>query len=128
MQSHLMSGKPLGDYQKLSVWTVRLQESKGPDLTVSVNGLLMFLGGERPSAVRRHAAIHDIKSELAQGLPISAYQEIPYVPIYAAAGDEIQFGLVLRHQDGQLINDKVGAAFPQVSRKPLLFCCEEATC
>ena len=84
----------------------------------------MFLGEERPSAVGRHEAVHDIESELAHGLPTFPYQEIPYIPVYAAAGDEIQFGLVLRGQDGQPINDKVGAALPS---KPFLFRCEEAT-
>ena len=89
----------------------------------------MFLGEERPSAVGRHGAVHDIESELAHGLPTFPYQEIPYIPVYAAAGDpdEIQFGLVLRGQDGQLINDEVAAALPQVPRKPPLFCCEVAT-
>ena len=75
----------------------------------------------------RHEAVHDIELELAYGLPTFAYQEIPYIPVYAAAGDELQFGLVLRSQDGQPINDKVGPALPQVPSKPLLFCCEEAT-
>ena len=80
----------------------------------------------------RHEAVHDIESELGHGLPTFPYQEIPYIPGYAAAGDEIQFGLVLRGQDGQPINDKVGAAlkyflrFLACLRKPLLFCCEEA--
>ena len=75
----------------------------------------------------RHEAVHDIDSELGHGLPAFPYQEIPHIPVYAAAGDEIQFGLVLRGQDGQQLNDKVGAALPQVPSEPLLFCCEEAT-
>ena len=40
-------------------------------------------------------AVHDIESEMDQGLPPLFYGKLPYMPVYAAAGDKIQFGLVL---------------------------------
>ena len=98
-----MSSRPLGCHHKLNVWIILLQEMTRPDLTVSINRLLLFVGEERARTEGIHRAVHDIESEMDQGLPPMYYRDIPYMPVYAAAGDEIQFGLVLA-------NGQVGAA------------------
>ena len=72
-----------------------------PTLTVSIDGLVLFIGKERASSTRLHIAtsrgysVCDIESDMKDGLPPIFYQDIPYIPVYAAAGDEIQFGLLL---------------------------------
>ena len=67
----------------------------------------MFIGEEKVGNVGIHKALGDIRSKLGQGLPPLFYQDIPYMPVYAAAGDEIQFGFVLA-------NGEVGAALHRV--------------
>ena len=62
----------------------------------------MFAGEEKVGKVGIRKALCDIRSKLGQGLPPLFYQEIPFMPVYAAAGDKIQFGLVLA-------NGEVGA-------------------
>ena len=62
---------------------------------MSIDGLVLFIGVERASKAGIHIAEHDMEVAMKQGLPPLYYQDIPYIPAYAAAGDEIQFGLVL---------------------------------
>lgn len=56
---------------------------------------MLFIGEEQSGNVGRHAALQDITVRLQKGLPRLFYHDIPYIPIYLAAGDEIQFGFVL---------------------------------
>ena len=65
----------------------------------------MFVGEEKAGSVGRHRALYDIKSKMGALSPLF-YQDIPYMPVYAAAGDEIQFGFMLA-------NGEVGAALHQ---------------
>ena len=44
--------------------------------------------------------MQDIQRKMGKGPPPLFYHHIPYMPVYAAAGDEIQFGFVLA--DGQV--------------------------
>lgn len=39
----------------------------------------------------------DLEIKLASGYPALFYGQIPYLPIYAAAGVHIQFGLLMPH-------------------------------
>ena len=66
----------------------------------------MFVGAETAGSVGRHRALHDIKSKMGALSPLF-YQDIPYMPVYAAAGHEIQFGFLLA-------NGEVGAALHRV--------------
>ena len=53
------------------------------------------IGEEKAARVGSLAAEQDIMVKLQKGLPPLFYQDIPYMPVHAAAGDEIQFGFVL---------------------------------
>ena len=66
----------------------------------------MFVGEEKAGSVGRQRALHDIMSKIGALSPLF-YQDIPYMPVYAAAGDEIQFGFMLA-------NGEVRAAFHRV--------------
>ena len=73
---------------------------------MTIDRLLMFVGEEKAGKVGIHKALYDIKSKIGC-LPPLFYQEIPYMPVYTAAGDAIQFGLLLA-------NGEVGAALLRV--------------
>ena len=60
-----------------------------------VQRLLLFIGKEEKAGVGRALAQRDIMMKLQGGLPPIFYRDIPYMPVYAAAGDHIQFGFVL---------------------------------
>lgn len=62
---------------------------------MSIQRLLLFVGEEKEAGVGRLAAEQDLVVKLQNGLPPLFYQDIPYMPVYAAAGDEIRFGFVL---------------------------------
>lgn len=87
-----------------------LQGLTRPDLIVIIDRLLLFIGEEKASGVTIRKALLDIRTKMSEGLPPLFYQGIPYMPVYAAAGDEIQFGFVLA--DGE-----VRAALHQVPYK-----------
>jgi hypothetical protein len=59
-----------------------------------VQKLLLFIGEEKQQTVGRSASIRDIQRKMQNGLSPLIYGSIPYMPIYAAAEDEIQFGFV----------------------------------
>ena len=61
---------------------------------MSIQRLLLFVGEEKAARVGRLAALPDLVAKLKSGLPPLFYQDIPYMPVYAAAGDEIQFGFL----------------------------------
>ena len=60
-----------------------------------VQRLLLFIGEEKKAGVGRDLAQRDIMMKLQGGLPPLFYRDIPYMPVYVAAGDHIQFGFVL---------------------------------
>ena len=60
-----------------------------------VQRLLLFVGEEKKAGVGRDLAQKDIMDKLQGGLPPLFYRYIPYMPVYAAEGDHIQFGFVL---------------------------------
>ena len=64
---------------------------------MSIQRLLLFVGGEKAARVGRFAAQQDLVAKLKNGLPPLFYQDIPYMPLYAAAGDEIQFGFLMNN-------------------------------
>ena len=53
---------------------------------VRVQGLLLFIWEEQSGNVGRHAALQDVTVRLQKGLPRLFYRDIPYMPIYVAAG------------------------------------------
>ena len=60
-----------------------------------ISRLLLFIGEEKAASVGRQEALYDIMRKMQQGLPHLFYQDIPYMPVYVAAEDNIQFGFVL---------------------------------
>ena len=60
-----------------------------------IQRLLLFIGEEKKAGVGRDLAQRDIMMKLQGGLPPLFYRDIPYMPVYAAEGDHIQFGFVL---------------------------------
>ena len=59
-----------------------------------VQRLLLFVGEEKKAGVGRDLAQQDIMAKLRGGLPPLFYRHIPYMPVYTAEGDHIQFGFV----------------------------------
>jgi hypothetical protein len=74
--------------------TLLRQGSSRPDLIVCVQRLLLFVGEEKQQVVGTSAAVQDIQRKMRNGLSPLFYGNIPYMPVYAAAEDQIQFGFV----------------------------------
>ena len=69
------------------------QGDSRPDFICIVGQLLMALGEEK--AVLLHEALADLVAKLKGGLNPVYYKEVPFLPLYIAAGSTVQFGIVM---------------------------------
>jgi|LauGreStaDraftv2_3_1035109.scaffolds.fasta_scaffold16275_3 hypothetical protein len=64
-----------------------------PDFICIVSQLLMALGEEK--AMLLHEARADLVAKLKGGLNPIFYRDVPFLPLYIAAGSTVQFGVVM---------------------------------
>ena len=64
-----------------------------PDFICIVQQLLMALGEEKSDSL--HDALADLVAKLVGGLNPLFYRDVPFLPVYIAAGSLVQFGVVL---------------------------------
>ena len=68
------------------------QSDARPYFICIVQQLLMALGEEKDFL---REALADLVTELVGGLNLLFYKDVPFLPVYIAAGSLVQFGFVL---------------------------------
>lgn len=72
---------------------MHVQGNTRPDMVCVVQDLLIAVGEEK-LAGQSAAAVRDLQSKLGGGLPSLYYYNVPYIPVYIAHGNMVQFGIL----------------------------------
>ena len=86
---------------------VCLKGNYRPDMIIITEGLLMFYGEEKPENMEGQA-LDDAARKFRYGLSPLFYGSIPYLPLYIATGNLVQFHLLLA--DGSVSSHMLLAA------------------
>jgi ABC-type protease/lipase transport system fused ATPase/permease subunit len=83
----------------VTIVAIEMQGDSRPDFICVVQSLLMAAGEEKVQGDMK-GALKDLQQKFVGGLNAIFYKDVPYLPVYIAAGSIIQFGIL--KPDGQV--------------------------